>query len=100
MSTLLPEDQHGVDDLAFDFALATIGRGHTGVAAAMSGLRLAEREQLARVLPELGESDLDLLVAVVEGLRYAISLPEGALPIARATAALQRFLDEKLTSAS
>jgi len=100
VASLLPEDQHGADDLAFDFALSSIGRGHTGIADAMSGLRLAERERLARLLPELGEPDLDLTVAVIEGLRYAISLPEGALPIARARGALQQFLDGKVTSAS
>ena len=103
VTTLTDLDRHlaeapdAVDDAAFDFALAEIGRGHEGVALAIADLRSAEREYLARVLPDGDQTDLDLLVAVTEGLRFAMSLPEAALPIPRAQAAMQRFVTRLIT---
>ncbi|GAA2149890.1 hypothetical protein GCM10009844_30070 [Nocardioides koreensis] len=97
---LLAQNADGVHDQAFDLALTVIGLGHPGVAAAMADFRRSERERLARVVPELGRRDLDLLVAVIEGLRFAMSLGEGALSVERARAALEQFVGELLTSAS
>ena len=96
---LLSETPAGVDDQVFDFALAVIARGHSGVARALTGLREAERARLSGALPDLGERELDQLIALIEGLRFAMGLPEGALPISRARAALENFV-ERLTSAS
>jgi len=90
----LAETPDAVDDQAFDFALAEIGRGHEGIALAIAELRSAEREHLARLLPDGDLTDLDLLVAVTEGLRFAMSLPGAALPIPRAQAAMQRFVTQ------
>lgn len=94
---LLAQTPIEVSDQAFDFALAAIARGHADVARALTALREGERARLRRTLPDLGECDLDQLVAVVEGLRFAMSLPEDALPIARARAALQDFVEQRLT---
>jgi len=46
------------------------------------------------LLPDGDLTDLDLLVAVTEGLRFAMSLPGAALPIPRAQAAMQRFVTQ------
>jgi len=88
----LAQTSDGVLDQAFDFALMEVGRGHAGVAQEMADLRSAERDHLARGHPGLDQADLDVLVAVVEGLRFAMSVPEDAVPIPRAHAALERFL--------
>ncbi len=50
-------------------------------------------------MPGVGERELDQLVALIEGLRFAMGMPDGALPVPRALAALEDFA-VRLTSAS
>lgn len=92
LPALLPEHPEQVHDAAFDFALVAMARGHEGIASSMSDLRQARRERLGNALPDLDRADLDLVVAAVDGLMFALSLPFDALDPDRARAALARLV--------
>ena len=102
---LLPRLSSEVDDAAIDFSLTAMGRGHGGIALSMARLRAARREHLAVVVaPDQDETDIDLLLAAIEGLRFATALPEQPLDCQAARDALARLVDllfgAGLTSAS
>lgn len=101
--SLLPRQPQEVSDAAFEFALEAMGRGHEGIARSMSELRRTRRQHLADAFPGLQEAELDLVLAAIEGLRLATTLPHVALDCQAAQEALARLvglMQDRLTSAS
>jgi AcrR family transcriptional regulator len=90
---LLPRQPDEVDDAAIDFSLTAMARGHEGMARSMSWLRAERRMHLVAAAPALDETDLDLLLAAVEGLRYATALPRQPLDCQAARDALARLVE-------
>lgn len=104
LPTLIPGCPSEVDDAAVDFSLTAMARGHEGMAHSMARLRRKRRGHLSHAAPDLEDADLDLLLAAIEGLRYATALPEQQLDCQAARDALARLVGllfgPEVTSAS
>jgi AcrR family transcriptional regulator len=104
LPTIIPGLPAEVDEVVVDFSLTAMARGHEGIARSLSRLRVERRCRLADAAPVLDATDLDLLLAAIEGLRYATALPVEPLDCQAARDALARLVDlllgAEVTSAS
>lgn len=97
----LPGTQEDVADVRVWFGLLEIGRTNLGAAAVLNRDAAVERDLLGQVAGcVLDDTRLDTLVAVIHGLRLALCAPEEPMPLARATAVLDQFASNSVTSAS
>ena len=89
----LPGDDDGVLNTRAWLAWVELGRSDPDVEAPVSRARQEERGLLAETIDHrLERDDLDLLCAVIDGLRGAVCAPTRPMPPARARALLARHL--------
>lgn len=89
---LLPTREDQVHDAVFDFALVAMARGDEGIADLMSRFRHARRQRVREAVSGLDEAGVDLVLAVVEGLLFAVAQPSAALRPEHAREALERLV--------
>ena len=101
---LLPLDADDIAATRAWLAMTQLGRDNDAIGASLAPSEVREVEVIAGVANrsqlDLDAMDLDVLVAVVRGLRHAVCASERPMSLARAHAVLNRFVDVVPTSPS
>lgn len=92
ISGLLPADDEEAEDCQVWFAFCELARTDATVAECVAAQRADEHDLVRLVLRDRGdESTVDAVLALVDGLRLAVSSPR-PMPVARARVALDQQL--------
>ncbi len=97
----VPTTEDEVADARVWLAFCELGRSDADVGHQIAELRIEERLLIDVLLDRsLDGPELDLLIAVIEGLTVAVCAPRDPLPPERARAVLAGYLGERLRPAS
>ena len=100
LGAFVPADHDEVEEARVWQAWLELARADVDFASNLAGVRASQRSLLSALSHrELDVTDLDLLVAVVEGLRSAACAPADPLPPERALTALDRHVAALRSSA-